>query len=72
MDWTGCNLVEVIPGKSSGRPLIIGTRIPAEAILSNFAAGSSIDEIAENYPSAPVHVIQQLLSFASCESLRTA
>jgi uncharacterized protein (DUF433 family) len=52
MDWTGCNLVEIIPGKVSGVPLIKGTRIPAEAILINSESGSSLDELVEDYPSA--------------------
>ena len=64
MDWSGCDLVEVIPGKVSGAPLIKGTRIPADAILGNFEAGSPIEEIAENYPSASIEVIQKLLAYA--------
>lgn len=64
MDWSGCDLVEVIPGKVSGAPLIKGTRIPADAILSNFEAGSPIEEIAENYPSASMEIIQKLLAYA--------
>lgn len=64
MDWSGCELVEVIPGKVSGAPLIKGTRIPADAIVSNFEAGSPIEEIAENYPSASIEVIGKLLAYA--------
>lgn len=51
MDWTGCELVEVIPGKVSGAPLVVGTRIPAEVILKNLEAGSPLEEIEENYPA---------------------
>ena len=47
MDWSGCELVEVIPGKVSGMPLVKGTRIPADVIVSNFDAGSPVDEICE-------------------------
>jgi uncharacterized protein (DUF433 family) len=64
MDWTGCDLVEVIPEKHSGDPLIRGTRIPADAIISNFEAGSSLEEIAENYPSASIETIEALIAFA--------
>jgi YgiT-type zinc finger domain-containing protein len=64
MDWTGCDLVEVIPGKHSGDPSIRGTRIPADAIVSNFEAGSSMEEIAENYPSASMEAIEALIAFA--------
>jgi uncharacterized protein (DUF433 family) len=64
MDWSGCELVEVIPGKHSGDPLIKGTRIPADAIVSNFDAGSTIDEVAENYPSASLKTIEALIEYA--------
>jgi uncharacterized protein (DUF433 family) len=51
MDWSGCELVEVIPGKASGVPVVVGTRIPANVIVKNFDAGSPIEEIEENYPA---------------------
>ena len=35
IDWTGCELVERIPGKVSGTPLLKNTRLPVEAILEN-------------------------------------
>jgi uncharacterized protein (DUF433 family) len=56
--------VEVIPGKHSGDPLVKGTRIPADAIMSNFEAGSPLEEIAEDYPSASMETIKALIAFA--------
>jgi uncharacterized protein (DUF433 family) len=70
MDWSGCDLVEVIPGKRSGDPLIKGTRIPADAIVSNFETGSSVEEIAENYPSASLETITALIEFAHARRLQ--
>jgi uncharacterized protein (DUF433 family) len=70
MDWSGCDLVEVIPGKHSGDPLIKGTRIPADAILSNFEAGSPLEEIAENYPSASMETIKALIAFARARRMQ--
>ena len=70
MDWSGCDLVEVVPGKRSGDPLVKGTRIPADAILSNFRAGSTVTEIAENYPSASLETIQALIAYAGAHALR--
>jgi hypothetical protein len=32
LDWSECPLVEVIPGKVSGAPLLKNTRLPVEAI----------------------------------------
>ncbi len=38
MDWSGCDLVESVPGKVSGAPVLVGTRIPVEAITGNYDA----------------------------------
>ena len=64
IDWTECELVERIPGKVSGRPLVRGTRILADTIVQDAQLGSSLEEIHENYPDLPVADIQQLISFA--------
>jgi uncharacterized protein (DUF433 family) len=64
MDWKDCDIVEVVPGKMSGQPVIRGTRVRAQTIVDNFEAGSPEDEIAENYPSVPVDKIRALLAFA--------
>jgi len=64
MDWTGCDLVERVPGKVSGKPLVKGTRILADQIVEEAALGSSIEEIAENYPSLTIAKIRKLLAFA--------
>jgi uncharacterized protein (DUF433 family) len=65
MEWGGCELVEVIPGKVSRVPLVVGTRIPAHVISRNSGAGSSMDEIKENYPALSLATIARLLSFAA-------
>ena len=49
MDWTGCDLVEVIPGKVSGMPLIKGTRVPADQVIDSLDGGESVEEVAYNY-----------------------
>jgi uncharacterized protein (DUF433 family) len=61
MNWSGCDLVEVIPGKVSGEPLFKGTRLPASTILENVDAymdeGLSLDQAIaatlESFPSVP-------------------
>jgi uncharacterized protein (DUF433 family) len=35
MDWTGCEIVEVIPGKVSGVPLIKNSRVPADLVVES-------------------------------------
>jgi uncharacterized protein (DUF433 family) len=70
IDWTGCELVEQIPGKVSGRPVVRGTRILADTIVQDAELGSSLEEIHENYPDLPVTAIQQLISFAHSHRLQ--
>jgi len=72
VDWSGCDLVEVIPGKVSGAPLLKGTRLPVDAIISNYESGSPIEEIAENYPSASIDVIKTLIAYAHAQQAKTA
>jgi uncharacterized protein (DUF433 family) len=72
MDWSGCDLVEVIEGKVSGLPLVKGTRVPADVIVSNFLSGSPVEEVAENYPSVTRATIELLLEFAGIPQMRYA
>lgn len=39
MDWSDCPLVEVKPGVQRGRPVLKGTRMPADDIGENWEAG---------------------------------
>jgi uncharacterized protein (DUF433 family) len=64
MDWTDCPLVEVIPGKVSGVPLLIGTRLPADTILENYKGGSPVEEISENFDT-PEDTVREILSYAA-------
>jgi uncharacterized protein (DUF433 family) len=71
MDWSACEMIEVVPGKLSGAPLLVGTRIPVEAITVNYEssleAGMSPDEaiveVSENYPGAGIERIKILLAY---------
>ncbi len=64
IDWTDCRLVEVIPGKVSGVPLLKGTRLPADTILENYEGGSPVEEISENFDT-PEDTIREILSYAA-------
>lgn len=48
MDWTGCAVVESVPGKMSGVPVLRHTRMPADSVIENFA-DLSPEEIAEDF-----------------------
>lgn len=64
MDWTDCPLVEIVPGKVSGVPLLKGTRLPADTVLSNFQSGSPVEEISDNF-DLPETTIRDLLTYAA-------
>jgi uncharacterized protein (DUF433 family) len=64
IDWTGCDLVERIPGKLAGRAIVRGTRIAADTIIQDFELGESIEEISEGFPSLSIDQIKQLIDFA--------
>jgi hypothetical protein len=45
IDWMACELIETVPGKVSGRPIVRGTRVMPDAIVNSFDLGGSIEEI---------------------------
>jgi uncharacterized protein (DUF433 family) len=65
IDWSICPDVERIPGKVSGPWLVVGTRIPADAVLDNAEDGYTAEEIvAEIYPSLSLDRAKRILAFA--------
>jgi uncharacterized protein (DUF433 family) len=64
IDWSGCEVVEVIPGKVSGVPILKGTRVQADSIVENYEGGSPVEEISENF-DIPETTIQEVLTFAA-------
>jgi uncharacterized protein (DUF433 family) len=69
MDWSGCDVVEVVPGKVSGVPLIRHTRAPVELVIASRDGGETIEEIACNYYLKP----EEILAVFSCrDSLQPA
>jgi uncharacterized protein (DUF433 family) len=62
-NWTDCPLVESVPGKVSGVPILKGTRMPADAIVENYASGLPADEIAEVF-QLPADSVRDLLAYA--------
>ena len=63
VDWSGCDVIESVPGKMSGEPVIKGTRVLAGTIVGNFESGSSLKEIHENYPHVPEDAIRKVIAF---------
>jgi uncharacterized protein (DUF433 family) len=71
MDWTGCDLVEIVPGKVSGAPVIKGTRVPADQVIESLDDGESIEEIAYNHDLKPVDILHLLQFRDSKRALKT-
>jgi len=64
LDWSQCPAVESVPERRSGEWVFRNTRMPVATVFENLEAGSSIEEIIEQF-----HVtreqIQSVLEFAA-------
>jgi uncharacterized protein (DUF433 family) len=67
MDWKGCDMVEVIPGKVSGQPIVKGTRILADTVEQYYARGASIEEIREDYPSLSEETVRRMIDYVKTQ-----
>jgi uncharacterized protein (DUF433 family) len=67
IDWMACELVEIVPGKVSGRPIVRGTRILPDAIVDSYDLGETIEELREGFPSLTVSQIKRLIEFAHAQ-----
>lgn len=64
MDWTGCDLVETDPEKVGGKPVVKGTRVPAEVVLIDEGYGRTPEQTHASFPTVPVSTIVRLRAFA--------
>jgi len=72
MDWTGCEFVEVIPGKVSGKPIVVGTRIPADLVLDLVESDYSMDDIIADYPSLTPEIVNGMVAYARARQTQHA
>jgi uncharacterized protein (DUF433 family) len=64
IDWSGCPDVERVPGKVSGQPVVVGTRILAQGIIDN-AEDYTAEEIAsEIYEGLDVQRARRIIDYA--------
>jgi len=78
LDWSDCPLVEIIPGKVSGAPLLKNTRLPVEAITGNYDAfideglspEEAITETLDCYPEAGLDVINAILEYRAARQFQ--
>ena len=64
INWIACELIEAVPGKVSGRPVVRGTRILPDAIVDSYDLGESIEELRDGFPALSVAQIRRLIEFA--------
>jgi uncharacterized protein (DUF433 family) len=67
IDWMACELIESVPGKVSGRPVVRGTRIMPDAIVGSYDLGETIEELREGFPTLSLDQIERLIEFAHAQ-----
>ena len=55
----------VQPDICNGKPVIRGTRITVQTVLEFLAAGDSVEEVLEEYPSLKPEDVRACLDYAS-------
>jgi uncharacterized protein (DUF433 family) len=57
--------IAIHPDICSGRPVINGTRVTVQTVLEFLAAGDSVEDVLEEYPSLDRADAQACLNYAS-------
>jgi uncharacterized protein (DUF433 family) len=57
--------ISINPDVCNGRPVVLGTRIAVQTVLEFLAAGDSIQDVLEEYPSLTRADVQACLDYAS-------
>ena len=57
--------ITIDPEIVSGTPVFAGTRVPVEALLDNLAAGVSLDEFLDNFPTVTRAQALAVLNFSN-------
>ena len=57
--------ISVDPSICHGQACIAGTRVMVTVILDNLAAGLTVEEIAESYPSVSADAVKAVLHYAA-------
>ena len=63
MDWR--EHITVDPAVCHGQARVRGTRIPASVVLDNLAAGLTVDELIQSYPTLTREGIQARVAYAA-------
>ena len=57
--------ISIFPDICNGRPVVAGTRITVHTVLEFLAAGDSIEEVLDAYPSLTREDVLACLNYAS-------
>lgn len=57
MDWTDCPVIEVVPGRMSGAPVLRGSRTRPQDVLANASQGARWIADAHGLPVADVRAV---------------
>ena len=57
--------ITVDPEIMSGTPVFQGTRVPVEALMDNLAAGVSLDDFLDNFPTVSREQALAVISFST-------
>ncbi len=71
VDWSYCPLVEAVPGRMSGRPVVRDTRVPADTLWECEALGETPEEIASDY-RLRLSDVEALLAYAAAHQTSLA
>ena len=63
IDWTGCEWVEVVPGRMGGVPTVVDSRVTPQVLVDCFDDGDSVRLIGFTY-SLPARKVRGVLRFA--------
>jgi uncharacterized protein (DUF433 family) len=63
MNWR--DYVTVDPNVCHGKACITGTRIMVSVVLDNLAAGVTVDELLQSYPSLTREAVQAAIGYAA-------
>jgi uncharacterized protein (DUF433 family) len=60
MNWKECAVVEIVPGRVSGAPVILGSRVRPDDLIVNRNEGEAW--LAENF-ELPIATVREVLRF---------
>lgn len=69
LDWSDCPWVEQVPGKVSGAPVVVHSRVRPDDLIANREEGA--EWLAENY-ALPLEIVNAVLAFFDRQTHRFA